>query len=223
VLVIAPVVAALLAIGVGAYPLFSRTVLFALPYSLILIAEGVAAFAEPLVTPRRRAAALVLVAALAAAPVASAARRVVDPPRYEDMRPALTYLRAHQQRGDSLYLFYSSQYAFAYYAACHCTNAIANTWPAEENRLGSAEQYSPALRSVPPRLYIGTKQDDLAAYIHELQPLRGRPRVWVLFSHANDQPELRLELNLVGVLDRAGKRLSTYERRGIRLYLYDLR
>jgi len=168
-------------------------VLFALPYSLILIAEGVAAFAEPLVTPRRRAAALVLVAALAAAPVASAARRVVDPPRYEDMRPALTYLRAHQQRGDSLFLFYSSQYAFAYYAACRCTNAVANIWPAQENHLENAEQYSPALRSVPPRIYIGTKQDDLAAYVRELQPLRGRPRVWVLFSHANDQPELRLE------------------------------
>jgi hypothetical protein len=222
-LVLFPLAGALLAIGLHAYPLFSRTVLFALPFSIILVAEGVAAISGRLTIPTRRGLAVVLTGALFAAPVATAAHRLIDPVRYEDMRAALNYLRAHEDPGDTLYLYYSSQYAFAYYAACGCTDAVKSIWPVREFEPTTTDQYAPALRSAEPRLEVGQREPTLEGYTRQLDRLRGRPRVWVLFSHANDQSELRLQGRLVDLLDRIGRRRSTYRSHGIRLYLFDLR
>ena len=115
----AAAVSALLAAGyLGAYPVGQRFLIFLLPLVVLFLGEGVAEIADH--APRLLAAGLLLaVTALILAPVVgTAAKRLVMPPKIEEIEPLLDEVAGNWHDGDVLYPHPPSQYAFRYYAEC---------------------------------------------------------------------------------------------------------
>jgi hypothetical protein len=213
----------------GVYPLIPRTTLFAAPAAII----GIAAGTEALTRQERRTvvviSGLVATAAIGFALVGAGAWRIAHPQRDEEMKPVLRYLAREERPGDTLYLLYTSQYAFRYYLECRCFDAVTGrnrsegVWPLTKYS-GGSEQWAPALASKRPRFVVGTFHGtDAEAYVAAVRRLNGRDRVWVVLS---DIPSAERESVLRG-LDSLGRRLASYRSHGdasaAGAYLYNLR
>lgn len=131
-------------------------------------------------------------------PLLAATHAIATSKRYEDLRPAVAYLKDHFRQGDTLYLYFDTQYAFRYYAErtdLHIEPVVVGT--SSESRW----------------------EEDLA----DMDRLRGRGRVWFLFSHINlERGPASEERFFVVHLDRVGKRLDSFLATGVALHLYDL-
>lgn len=222
-----PVGLVLAAAAADLYPLRERTVLFLAPIVCIWIAEGAVTIA------RRARWALVgvgLAGLVLVFPIITAAENVASPRTPEAIKPVITYVREHWREGDVLYLHYASQHSFAYYGECGCFDLSAPgaprgpLWPVRHIP-GGRVQYSPALRSLSPKLVLGSLHSTGADDLRELEQLDGRPRVWFV---TGGNPGFRLISDLEAALDRAGRRLVTFRVATLKPYaaravLYDLR
>jgi hypothetical protein len=213
----------------GVYPLIPRTTLFAAPAAII----GIAAGTEALTRQGRRTivviSGVVATAAIGFALVGVGAWRIAHPQRDEEMKPVLRYLAREERPGDTLYLLYTSQYAFRYYLECGCFDAVTRrnrsegVWPLTKYS-GGSEQWAPALASKRPRFVVGTfRGTDAEAYVAAVRRLNGQDRVWVVLS---DIPSAERDSLLRG-LDKLGPRLASFRAHGdasaAGAYLYDLR
>jgi hypothetical protein len=210
-LLVVPGILLAVAAAAGKYPLLGRTMLFLLPAIVLLVAEGAGVSTSQAARPWVRRAALTLCAAVAAAVAVAPLKHLVNIRTEEELKPVMTYLAEHQRPGDTLYVYYPSQYGFAYYLACNCAPAeVRNAseqgrWPARPAAGGPA-QYAPALLSAPPRLVVQAFHGrDPRSYVSGLDRLRGRRRVWVLFS---DIPRSK-RVVLTHELDKLGQRVQT--------------
>jgi hypothetical protein len=175
---------ALIAAGfLGKYPVGHRFILFVLPLAVLCLAEGAVTLVRAL--PRHLGVALALVLAGGVAiTVDRAARDFVRPPEREEIKPVLAYVGDRWQAGDTLYVFGASQYALRYYLECSdCPDAI----PAPIRAVlrvrpdhGPVQQ-NPALISQSPQVVIGHQKRQ--HYVADVDRLRGRERVWMLFTH----------------------------------------
>ncbi len=195
-LLFGPVAVALGAAELRLYPLAVRLVLFALPALFLAVAAGVETLAGMRLPGRGRlagtggslglrgpalgvaGAGLVFAAALLPALAGFAA----DPPVYriEETRPLLRALAARRRPGDAIYVYYAAGHALRYYGpryGFHDGDYV----------LGACHR------------------GDVRAYLEEVDRFRGRPRLWVVFSHA--QPRLGERESLLAYLDRLGTRL----------------
>jgi hypothetical protein len=186
-LLVAPIPFTLLASAIGKYPVYPRTLLFLVPPLLILVGNGIHVLVESKRSLVARLAGGVafatLVIAIGVAPVNHLRLRDGAEPKH-----AMRYLAADQRPGDSLYVFSRFQYDFRYYQECGCfaraslVRRAQRLWPLLPAE-GSREQWSPALKSDPPRLIIGRSAGTVPHdYRADLAVLRGRPRVWVLIA-----------------------------------------
>jgi hypothetical protein len=208
------------------YPVLPRTILFLLPYFVILVAAGTVA-AAGWIPVRRTAVALAAAAVVLAVPVTTAARHAVAPVQREETKPVLRHLLAEWRDGDSLYTFFRAQYPLRYYLECGCflprrVGEIAPLFTPVEQP-GRA-QYAPALRSRSPRAVIDEPRRSLESYVTRARPLAGRRRVWVLATGADP-----VQRSLLGYLSCVGTRKDAFVRdAGARpfnlaaVYLYDL-
>jgi hypothetical protein len=130
-------------------------------------------------------------------PGVAAARGAVWPPQKEEVRPLLEYVRDHYRPGDALYVYRYAGPAARYYAA---------------RGLGFAGDVVRELDAVDWRYHAA----------QNLEALRGRDRVWVLFSHVERDGDADHERLLVQMLDRLGVRLDVKRLPGASLHLYDL-
>jgi hypothetical protein len=140
----------------------------------------------------------VLVGLLLFHPLVLAGHQLVAPPEREELAPVVRYLEAHRQDGDLVYVYYGAQFALRYYAP----------------RLGVRG------RDVVTGVAARTAW---ARYVEDLQQLRGRPRVWVLFSHVYARGGVDEERFFLHHLDTMGTRQDRFQRTGASVYLYDLR
>jgi hypothetical protein len=185
----------LLASLVHRYPLAERLLLFAVPMSLLGVAEGAIWIADRFL--RSATARVGLIALLLAHPVWIAARSQIVPRRPDHIRPAIRYIQTHQRPGDSWYVYSLAQYQFRYYADLYNLRA--------EN------------------VHVGTNcAEDLACYQSDLENLQKPSRVWVLFSHIVVRDRTDEEQILLSQLDKIGVRLDENKSPGARAYLYDL-
>jgi hypothetical protein len=212
--------------AVHAYPLSLRTELFLAPPIILLLVEGVAKTVQW--TPRRwkSAAALTLVVVLAGGPVFVAAKRLVHPRQREEIRPVLEFVRDHWQAGDTLYLQHYAQYAFLYYEKCGClrlTHDGRMLWPVRETT--GPDEVSQAIISETPALVVERYYArDPRRYVADLRRLKGRGRVWFLYSHVATAGEKSfIQHDLIGELNEMGVLLNGIDRPGAHAYLYDLR
>lgn len=219
----------LIASALRRYPLAERTVLFLVPVAIILLAEGVAVVAGGIrnVASRRVAAASLAVLVLAV-PGWHAVERLVRPLMREEMKPALTHIRDRWQPGDTLYVSDLTQFALRYYLECDCFSPAEGdaktAWRFRRTPDRSRIQKN-ALRSMPPHFVVGRASDgDRRTYVSEIAALRGRGRVWLLYTHVGDATELSfLRHELPRDLERIGRRLDAFTAVGATVYLYDLR
>lgn len=212
------------------YPVFDRTVLFLVPATLLLVAEGAYAV---VVMARRRAAqhtmAIVFVVLIAAAPLAHAAGNAVDPIKHEEVKSALITMRAHWQPGDALFVDESTRFVVAYYLECRCLQAAQQHGPGLAWRFGASPEHDghapEPLLSVPPRFVVGRLAvPGFDAFARQLGSMRGRPRVWILYSHlSSPNTDGRAISTVLHELDRRARRLAAFHDVGMNAYLYDLR
>jgi len=227
---VAPLLFMLIAWGLHKYPTLGRTQLFLVPSFVLLLGEGMA---YAVVTARRTSIRVVIatctgiVALILAAPSFG---HVAHPRRFEDMKPVLRYLALKERRDATLFVYYTAQYQFRYYAECGCAGAAfenarkSGLWPIRPGPGGRA-LFAPALLSVPPRLIIPKYRGQAPSnYVSDLEALTGRRSVWVLLASLDDPR--RTETFLLNQLDQRGKRRAAFSvgsgKGEVALYLYNM-
>jgi uncharacterized membrane protein len=202
------------------YPFAGRMILFLVPIVCLLLAEGVADLTgftiwlfgktslrgngfgqtESRWKPVRSFVFLALAAALLFSPLSLAAENFIVPKMREHIRPTMASLRENLRDGDAVYVYYWAEHAVRFYAPKYELDISAFV-------IGADHHSQPAL------------------YRLELDALRGRGRVWFLFSHVyeengfNERDYILDYLNSIGELKREYRQPGT----SVYLYLYDLR
>jgi len=213
----------LVASSLHRYPMTDRTLLFLVPIAVLLVAEGVsvvgAAVRHP---PVRSALAAALAVAVLALPGGRAVHRLFHPQKHEEIKAALATIRSDWRPTDTFYLGAASQYALRYYLECGCF--ATPRWAFRRTDVANSTD-SVALRSRPPHLVIGhAPPGGPNTFVTDVRKLKGRPRVWLLYSHVNSPSELTfLRDELPRRLASFGRLRRTFLAPGVTLYLYDLR
>ncbi|MBW7920424.1 MAG: glycosyltransferase family 39 protein [Anaerolineales bacterium] len=193
---------ALLASFLTLYPFAGRMILFLAPALTLLLAEGAETLAALLSRPRWLAwtIRLVLAASLLFGPVALAYENFAAPKLREHIRPTMEYLRDYYKEGDIVYVYHWAEHAVRFYAPkyglCLCNFIFG------EDHHDQPELYRP-----------------------ELDALRGRARVWFLFSHVYERGDFNERDYVLSYLNSIGRLTREYRVPGtsVYLYLYDLR
>jgi hypothetical protein len=228
-MLVAPIALVYVAAAAHLYPILLRTELFLVPGIILLIAAGVAQLVRWVPTTWRVAVALILTVALCAGPTWQAGKAVVHPRTREEIKPVLEFIRARWRPGDTLYVYHGAQYAFFYYEECHCLRLSlpgrsGTIWPV---RLlpGGADENSPAGVSLSRDLVIGRYFGQHGSqYIADLNRVRGRRRVWFLYTHFNTLWEQSfIQGPLLHHMGLLGVRTAGIDRQGAHAYLYEMR
>ena len=207
---------ALLASSFYLYPLVVRFLLFLIPALLILIAEG----AYFLYKFFRNNIIVFLVACfITLIPVVNLSFVVFrNPYKTEEIKPVLNYIKENKQNNDLIYIYYSAEYAYKYYAKRYGFN---NDLIPEQSQY----KYQAGLKRVYEKpgynkIILGIRaRNRNEEYINDINRLKGNKRVWFLFSHAYGQ-ELPFFVNY---LDSIGKRINSFSSIDAAAYLYDLK
>ena len=227
---VAPVIATVAASSAHKYPMFPRTMLFFVPLLLLLIANGIVVLARRLPVAVGATAAAFVVAGLLAEVSFAGPYSIAQPVHREEIKQSLTYVGRHWRAGDVLYLQYGSQYAFAYYSECACfrlpgDRKLRSIWPVRRIVVQrSSDQFARALISQGSSLIVGETfgaAADAPVYAGDASSIARHRRAWILVTWHNGVRELNLiENELLGRLDRRGRRVTSLSRGGTHLYLY---
>jgi hypothetical protein len=225
-LILVAAAAVVAAAGIQAYPVLTRTILFLLPFVILLVSEGVVALGS-LFRDRAVLATAVLALAVLAIPAKNAGEHLVNPRQREEMKPVLRYLVDEWHPGDALYVFYRAQYAFRYYLECNCFAPWEDSpapWTIAAPSRPGPQQYARALLSSPPDIVIAEPHARLEEYFESMASLRGRKRVWLLVTMPDP-----IEAALLDLLSCGGRRTDAYVRddgeglfHSVAVYRYDL-
>ena len=196
-LLMTPLAATILASALRLLPFSGRVSAYAAPTLLVGFSAGLFAVLATL-PARLRPIAAVAALVLAAGP--GLAQVLLIPPfqRREDARPILEEVRERWRPGDTLYSLPGGRRAMEYYG----------------EPMGLVPWVSGESHGGQPR-----------SYLIELDPLRGRPRVWFFYTHAQVcEPE-----TVISYLDSIGTRIEVIQdrqdnrgKREAAAYLYDL-
>jgi hypothetical protein len=223
-MVLLPIPLTLVAAALDQYPLTRRTTLFLVPIVILALAEGIARLSAWAPRRSRPLIATGLTVMIGVGPAWWSAKAVLHPPKHEELRPVLAYVRDHWRPGDTLYIHYEAQYAFLYYKECGCLALTgrdgAKLWPAVPGP-GGRELYSPAVKSKSRSILIGPSTS-VQAQLADLNRLRGRRRVWFVYSHLYGSEPGFVKQRLLGRLDEMGVRVAKVIKPGAYAYLYRL-
>lgn len=193
-LALAPLLFALIASGLRYYPFYQRFLLFALPMLIVLVTLGMEFFWCTLSSQSAKFVGVLLIGLVVLPPMWSALIALAKPRVHEDIRPVIEYVLQHRAAGDDLYVYYSAQRPLEYYL----------------RQLGAELRYVTGVSS----------RDDWMSYLQDLDQLRGKGRVWVLFSHVQKSEGVDEEKLFLQYLNRIGRRLDSFHREGAAVYLY---
>ncbi len=191
----------LIASSVKLYPFRERMILFTLPLLFLLIAEGVESIRSALLKINRPLAnicSIIIIASLFYTPVATEINHVKSPPMGEDIKPAISYLSQNYRSDDLIYVYYGAQPAFEYYSPFYGLNS-------KYIIFGKNERIEPA------------------NYLSPIDGLRGKQRVWFLFSHIYSSSTVNEEMFILEHLNTIGQKEKEYLSSGASIYLYNLK
>ncbi len=202
---LAPLACAFLAALIHKYPFEGRLLLFACPAVFIMIAEGAVLIWHAM---RRQAIAPVgaaFVLLLFGYPALGALREA-EVPVQEDMRSVVQDVQAARRATDAVYVYYGALPAWEYYHG-----GILSQWlsPAEQN---AGRDYVKG----------GRYRESFVKYLLEIEPLRGKDRVWFVFSHVWPISGIDEKQLFIEYLDSVGRKINSFEEKGASAYLYDL-
>ncbi|MFN8582483.1 MAG: hypothetical protein U0163_16100 [Gemmatimonadaceae bacterium] len=190
-MLISPFAFTLAASALALYPFTQRLLLFLLPACLLCIAAGTAWVIE-----QRPMIALPFGLMLLLPTVLTAAYHLKKPVDVEEIKPVLAHIREGWRPGDQLYVYTGAEPAFAYYAPT----------------FGLAEV---------PVIHGTQARDDWQRNFDEVDRLRGRGRVWMLFSHVYSWGLANEERLWLFRADQIGTRLDAFAQTEASSYLYD--
>lgn len=189
-LLLSPMLFALLASALGKYPFRGRLLLFIVPSTIILISAGIEDFRQRIAS--RAYGIGLIVVGIFLVPTVSAAYHVSKPRMGEELKPVLNYVMTRRHGGDIEYVYFGAKPSFEYYKSrYHLTDG---------NIEGARAR--------------GNWND----YARDVDKLKGKPRVWIIFSHF-DAAEEEFFLYYLGTI---GKKRDAFESQGAAAYLYDL-
>jgi hypothetical protein len=202
-LLLGPIGLALAAATARQYPFSDRLILFLTPS--FFIAFGVSA--EQIRQWLNRWSAALGASVLVLITVSAVYPMVKTPPVYEveNIKPALAYLRERRGPEDMIYVYYGAAPVVKFYAAAYSLGESA---------------YAVG----------GCHRGDSRRYFEEIDAFRGRPRVWVFFTHSI--PRYREREDVLRYLDAIGLRRDSLATKphvppgsrglGAEVFLYDL-
>ena len=200
--VLGPIAVTLGAATVQQYPFHDQLVLFLIPSLIIAIGATIGAvytLARPF--SRLVATGVALVLTLPTMAPLAAAR---PPYQVENLKPVLEFMRARHEVGDRIYVYYGAAPAVSRYAGAY-------GFTRGDYTVG------------------GCHRGDSVRYLEEIDSLRGRSRVWLVFTHA--LPMYREQEDILAYLDTIGRRLDAvsipthtagWPRLPAEAYLFDL-
>ena len=216
-LLVSPLLVAFAAAAVHRYPFDGRFLNFAVPLVLVVVGAGVAYIAD---ATWRTGPAIVysLLALLFLHPLWTDAYDTLRPQGNEEIRPVLDYVRQHQQPGDSLYLYWRAEPAFAYYsdqwghdARLESGKLLQRHWNTDATGPGDLDTLET----------VGAS-GRTARFERELELYRGQSRVWVVFYHVKVQDGRSEEQWFREQLQHMGRERDHVSMPGASAYLYDL-
>jgi hypothetical protein len=198
-ILISPLLFTLLAAAFHKYPFSGRLLLFAVPALLLVVAEG----AEHVWRKTKSDAPIIgacLIGLLFFYPLLFSSYHLFKPVHRTEIKPVLNFIVAHAHQGDVLYLQSDAIPAFRYYLPrFHFSNVLVTEGSHAENL-----------------------EDTWAVHEKDLDELRGRKRVWILFSHLEDDAQISEGKLFLYFLDKRGTKLDGFQSVGAATYLYDL-
>ena len=197
-ILIVPFPTILLASGLEKYPFGERLLLFLVPIVLLLIGEGterIRSLVSNISSWASSGVYLTIVVVLFSGPTSLATQNLWNPNRGEDIKPVISYIRQHKLDIDFIYVYYGASSAFTYYAPIY----------------GFGQQ----------DYYIGTEsRQKPAKYIRELDKLKSKGRVWIVFSHNCSWCDVDEEKFFLEHLDEIGSRMDEFRSFLASAYLY---
>ncbi len=159
-----PFFVTLLASGFQKYPFANRLLLFTLPLTYILIAEGLERIRLVLYTlpwskinsQIANTCYLILAVWLIITPASNAFQEFLHPSRGKDITTSMAYVRDHRLPTDKIYVNYNAVGPFQYYASSYGFK--------DGDYIGGTES-----------------SQNPENYVEDIQKLRGNPRVWFIF------------------------------------------
>lgn len=187
--------------GLHFYPFKGRLLLFTLPFTFLILAEGVEQIRKKLwlSTPL---AGICLVGLLLVFPTFDATKLIFNPISKDEIRPVLEHLKDHKQNGDIIYVCSKAARAFEYYS----------------ERFGFDDY---VLLEIDRNIW-GQQQTILQRYIEHLNTVQRKARIWIVFANVRGGKPLDYELLFVQYLDQIGSKLDCFRATESAVYLYDL-
>ena len=195
--ILAPIGAALLASAMHRYPVGERVSLFLVPGIMLLAAEGVDRVRSTVAKGGRAFGAAIVALVLLTSMHTLYAYFPLSPEK--DIRDVFAYVQGRRQPEDAVYVFYNAGHALAY--------------------------YGPQYDLLPQEAVIGVcPAGNTRRLLNELDRFRGKPRLWVIISHAvgpfREREAMLGYLAAVGI--ERGSIVVGTPRLGSSAYLYDL-
>ena len=228
VILLSPVLFTLAASAIHVYPFKGRLIFFLFPFLLFIIAEGIERLREQ-TSSNSKSIITIIVILLFIYPISWATYHVKKPFSRGQIKPVLEYIKKNWQDGDIIYVHFFAQYEFEYYSNYHPDSF---NFSEDEYVIGIAPMgwYGDWKKQDLTKYYDTKKtikqssKDILNEYINDVDKLRGRNRVWLLFT--DNVPSTR-GINdkafFLYWLDTKGHQLDLYERGELAsVYLYDL-
>ena len=226
-LIISPVFFTILAAALHKYSIKGRVILFLVPLMLLIISEGVAKFSNKSGHNPAKVG-IILIALLFLYPFSWATYHIKNPSSPEEIKPVLSYIKDNWQKKDILYIHFYTQYAFEYYSKYYPEPFA---FDEKEYLIGIAPgawYYKWRKNKIHDNYMMReditqSSTDIMKEYVKDLNKLKGRHRVWILFTGKVASMGLEDAKFFLYHLDTIGKRLDSFGRPGVAVaYLYDL-
>ena len=224
-----PLLAAGCASAASLYPLSERLLMFLVPIALFVLAEGLD-FVRRLAGRRLPGAGALVLAAAFVFPAWQSLHELRSPRVIQDFKPLFEELRGRARPDDWIYVSHLASYPWHYYAGRYGFNGdieVPRDYADPQRVLEPTER---RLFQAPGRnpILVGTvshfTSDRGRDVIRDLQPLFGRPRVWIVIAHGGGGRNAGR--SILAYLDRVGRRLEQVRRPGLwggcEAALYDL-
>lgn len=196
ILILAPIILTIILSVLGVYPIKGRMILFLSPFLIIFISVGFSRIFE-IVAKDAKAVAIVLIVIIFLQPAIYQVYRIITPKMGEEIKDVLNYYQANRTSNELLYVYYGGQEAFQFYRKRF---SLDNT----EYILGN-----------PGREHWQTYNEDI-------NRLKGKGKVWFLFTHVIDWYGVDEEKYFIHILNSIGKKIKSHKAYGASIYLYDL-